>query len=209
MGAPLHWTAAQAPRFRNYRAPLDGGTLCLDHPDARGRIGLRYEIARPADGELAACVARAVAPGPDTPERRWAQAQLGLQPRLGWFADTGLARHALDAVRHGSALPGLVTLARIGFRRWPRPDRTGTVQGFRWDGPDGERLTVLVGRDGLEVRHRRPGRQRRKILMRLAWSRKREGVRCPLIWPETLAGPRAGLALAAAVCAAARIGDVR
>lgn len=209
MGAPLHWTAARAPRFRNFRAPLDGGTLCLDHPDGRGRVGLRYELARPADGDLAACVARAVRPGPDTPERRVAQAQLGLQPSLGWFASAALARRAVDAVLSGPALPGTVALARLGFRPWPRPERAGATQGYRWDGPDGERLTVLAGPNGLEVRHRRPGRPRRKILMRLAWSRKREGARRPLIWPETLAGPLSGLALAAAVCAAARKGDVR
>ena len=209
MGVPLHWTAAQAPRFRNYRAVLDDGTLCLDHPDARGRVGLRYELARPSDADFAACVARAVAPGPDTPERRLAQAQLGLQPRLGWFASAKLARRAVDAVLTGPALAGTHALAALGFRPWPRPDRAGAVQGFRWVGPDSERLTVLLGRDRLEVRHRRPGRSRRKILMRLAWSRKRDGARSPLIWPETLAGPGSGLALAAAVCAAARKGDVR
>lgn len=210
MTAPLHWVASQAPRFHNYRAATEAGVLCLDHPDARGRVGVRYIPHRPAALDLATCVTRAVGPSRSPAERWENRAYLGLLPRQGWFADAALAQRAIGAaLAPNPVCRAAAALCELGFRPWPKPDRAGSVRGYRWRGPKGARILILVGRDVVELRHRPAGSRRRRVLMRLRWRAvDADGSPQDFPWPDALHDPRAGLVMAGALAAAIQNGEI-
>lgn len=204
MNAPLQWHQIGSPVHQNFRAQDEHGTLCLDHPDDQGFVGLRYEPTRPTDLDYVALVNTALCTSGDLTEPRRCQAMLGFLPRQGIFASTRYGQIALKVARHHSPNVDLTDrLSRLGFRPWPRDKRSGTVQGYRLKLKHRGKLTLLIGRDVVELSYRDKGGSPRKILMRLIQrSIAKDGRPQQFFWPPGMDVSTTGLAMALAVATA-------